>query len=191
MPEAYRRQTDIYRARDRESPPADLSHLPTYIAAGDVGTADRVARDQQLVKKPVHGRAYDETYREMDLAPEEGYEPVLLFSPEEQRLRMLMGGYGWRLFFYFKTADGHYGKGYFEEMGGGWPPSAKVAKKVPRIWMHVVFYVNPTPGDRRLDDGRAGWGKRDPDRPTTRPTTRMTTRTAAPESLGGGGGVAR
>ena len=171
VPKVYRRQKWKGDKWQRGDPPKDLTHLPAFIDAGDVETADRVVRDQQRVDKPVHGIAYDETYREMGVAPEEGYEPELRFSPVESIVRMKLGGYGWRMYFYFKTADGRYGKGYFEEGGVGGEENK------PALTMRCVLYVNPIPGDRRLDDGRAGRLERDPDRPVnlnlpaTRPAT--------------------
>ena len=124
-----------------------------------------MAVDQQRVFKPVHGIAYDETYREMGLAPEAGYEPELRFSPAESNLRWRLGGYGWRMFFYFKTADGRYGKGYFEELSGGNPTYQGTDTGPAFVSVGTVFYVNPVPGDRRLDDGREGWDGKDPKGP--------------------------
>ena len=38
--------------------------------------------------------------------------------------------------------------------------------------MRCVLHINPIPGDRRLDDGRAGWLKKNPERPIDLPATR-------------------
>ena len=179
VPDAYRRQTKLYGPLPGQRPLDDLSHLPAFIDADDVETANQVASDQQRVMKPVHGIADDELYREMELAPEKGYQPTMPLSPIESNARMKLGGYGWQLYFYFKTADGRYGKGYFEEMGVG----GEMDK--PALTMRCVLYINPVPGDRRLDDGRAGWLEKDPERPidlnlpATRPTTQPTTDTGA------------
>ena len=127
-----------------------------------------------------HGAAEAQTYREMAVAPEEGYQPELFLTPEEQRQVLARGGYGWRLWFYFKTADGRYGKGYLEEINGGTtePVGDPEGEPVPRLLAHVVMYVNPVPGDRRLDDGRAGWLEPDPVRPVNLPTTNPITQPA-------------
>ena len=155
---------DAYRRASRHGP----DHLPTHIAAADVDTADWAVDDQHHYATRVHAVAHRETYREMDEAPEEGYGPELLLSPQEQSVRYQNGGHGWRLFFYFRTADGRYGKGYFEEMGGGWIDRGRhsITRGEPaRLRLRCVLYLNPVPGDRRLDDGRDGWLEKDPERP--------------------------
>lgn len=111
------------------------------------------------------------TYRMMDLAPADDYQPELRLTPTEQRAMWGMGGNPPVVYFWFKTADGRYGKGIIDEMSGGGEPSyfARKNGEVPRLSVYARFYLNPVPGDRRLEDGRKGWGEPDPERPQTRP----------------------
>ena len=96
----------------------------------------------------------DDRYIDLTLAPIHGYTDRLDLPAVHRRIDVVQGagvstwaGHGAGAAFYLRTSDGRYGKGAIERLGvtGG------------RVVLEVSVYLNPTPGDRRLHDGRGGW----------------------------------
>ena len=87
------------------------------------------------------------SYLDMTEAPRGGYERALTLVPKgrptsvDETIRP-------DTFFWIRTTDGRYGKGY----------ASRVSVSRGQASVTISVYLNPEPGDRRLEDGREGWG---------------------------------
>lgn len=98
-----------------------------------------------LHRAPPDARPMAKAYHLMMEAPEDGYEQEITVSIEDLQ-RIEDEGY---LMFYFKT-NGHYGKGGIAPLH-----RMNIASENLEWVSHTIgFRINPTPGDRNLEDGR-------------------------------------
>jgi hypothetical protein len=98
-----------------------------------------------LLHKPKYPAACT---RDMKEAPQEGYGPELVLPPETLQALARITATGsldpeQRVYFYFKTADGKYGKG---RVG-----AAMIDRKRKIFWLGVRLFVQPD-GSRNLED---------------------------------------